>query len=69
MRNLKILNQSPFDIGVKKYYEGVYRSYLSGNNLFKPESLVIEQVNKKIKFTIQQNELMTNLEDRKIKFS
>ena len=29
MRNLKILNQSPFDIGIKKYYEGVYKSYLS----------------------------------------
>lgn len=35
MNKLHILNQAPFDIGIKKYYEGVYDNYLGKKQIFK----------------------------------
>jgi hypothetical protein len=70
MNRLKLLNQSPFDIGMKKYYEGVYNSYLSSSvNIFKDEGYHLEQIHNKIKFMIAQNWFMTKLEDRRLRFS
>lgn len=69
MNKLHILNQGGFDIGIKKYYEGVYNNYLSSKNMFKPENFMLKQVHKKIIFMIQQNSCMSELEDRKVKFA
>jgi hypothetical protein len=68
MNRLKILNQSPFDIGMKKYYEGVYSSYLSSGGIFKEEGDRLRQIHNKIKFMIEQNWFMARLEDRRSKF-
>lgn len=29
MNKLSLLNQAAYDIGIKKYYEGVYNNYLA----------------------------------------
>jgi hypothetical protein len=38
MKKLKLINQDVYDLGVKKYYEGVYDGYLdNGKDLFQVE--------------------------------
>lgn len=61
MNKLKILNQSAFDIGIKKYYENVYGNYLTQKPIFRPESLTLRQVQNKILFTIKQNQYISNM--------
>jgi hypothetical protein len=34
MNNLKILNHSPMDSGMKAYYDSMYRGYLKNNRMF-----------------------------------
>lgn len=55
MNKLHILNQAPFDIGIKKYYEGVYDNYLGKKQIFKTESTILQHIHKKINFMIKQN--------------
>ena len=55
MNKLQILNQSPFDIGIKKYYESVYKNYLTSDSIFKYQNDYLLEIHKKIMFTIKQN--------------
>ena len=61
MNKLKFLNQSPYDLGIKKYYESVYDSYLSKMSMFEKENSKLQEIQKKIMFIIGQNKLQAQL--------
>ena len=68
MNKLEFLNQNSYDLGVKKYYESAYESYLSKCTLFESEKAELSEIKNKIMFIIHENKSQFQLEKEKRKF-
>lgn len=69
MNNLAILNQGPYDLGLKKYYEGAYSNYLTKGPMFCSSNEQFPEIHQKLMFNIRENKLISDLEEKKNQFS
>ena len=69
MKSLKILNQSPAELGLKRFYESAYQIYLASGSMFSPSSQLLKQLQKKIDFCLKENQAIFKLESERTKFS
>jgi hypothetical protein len=62
MKNIKILNHSPYDSGIKAYYQSVYSSYLDKGSKLPTVASNFQRVEQMISFLVEENKMIVNLE-------
>ena len=69
MKNLKILNESPYDSGLAQHYKENYRNLLTGSTFFHKTGSSISNAESAIRLLLRQSTFGRRLEDRSDQFT
>lgn len=61
MKHIKILNHSPYDSGIKAYYESAYNSYLDKGSKLSAVNKNLQRIEQIISFLVEENKIIADL--------